>query len=101
VIEAIERQREEIAEICRRRRVRRLWLFGSATGNLFDPDRSDVDLLVEFGDDDADLFGAYFGLQEDLQDLLGWRVDLVMPVALRNPYFAREVEETRQALYAA
>ena len=30
---------------------------------------------------------AYFGLKEGLEALLGRHVDLVMPSALRNPYF--------------
>jgi uncharacterized protein len=41
-------KREEIAELCRRHRVRRLALFGSAVGEGFDPERSDLDFLVEF-----------------------------------------------------
>jgi uncharacterized protein len=43
----IENRRAEIAELCRRFRVRRLDVFGSAArGGDFDPARSDVDLLV-------------------------------------------------------
>lgn len=39
--------REKIAEFCRRNRIRRLALFGSALREDFRPD-SDVDVLVEF-----------------------------------------------------
>ena len=38
----------EIARIARRRRVKRLGLFGSATGDRFDPAASDIDFVVEF-----------------------------------------------------
>lgn len=38
-----------ITGLCRGRRVRRLRLIGSAAGEDFDPERSDVDFLVEFG----------------------------------------------------
>ena len=38
---------DEIADFCRRHRIRKLSVFGSALGEDFRPD-SDVDLLVEF-----------------------------------------------------
>ena len=43
----IDIPREEIAEFCRRHRVRRLALFGSVIRDDFTP-KSDVDVLVEF-----------------------------------------------------
>lgn len=92
---------EAIVEICQRHGVRSLSVFGSATTDDFDPANSDVDLLVEFESSDADLFDAYFGLREQLTELFGRPVDLVMPSALRNPYFASAVDETRRELYAA
>jgi uncharacterized protein len=46
-------------------------------------------------------FDAHFGLKEDLEAVLGLPVDLVVPAALANPYFARSVEQTRHELYAA
>ena len=36
---------------------------------------------------------SYFGLLEDLEDLLGRRVDLVEIEAVRNLYLRREIEE--------
>jgi len=42
----IEEHRAELAELCRRYRVRSLSLFGSATPEDFDPDRSNFDFLA-------------------------------------------------------
>lgn len=92
--------REAIAALCREYGVRRLAVFGSATTDRFDPERSDVDFLVEFDPGTASL-GTYFGLKRALEDLLGRQVDLVAPAALENPYFAARVGETREELYAA
>lgn len=39
--------------------------------------------------------------RDTLEDLFGRSVDLVSPNALRNPYFAERVEQTREELYAA
>lgn len=93
--------REAIAELCREYGVRRLAVFGSAVTDDFDPERSDVDFLVEFTDRVSSKFDAYFGLKESLEELLGHQVDLVMPKALRNPYFAASAKEHAEELYAA
>ncbi len=90
-----------IADLCHRFHVGRLSIFGSAVTDAFDPETSDVDFLVEFDDSAADLFGAYFGLKEELEALLGRPVDLVTPKSLENPYFAESVERTRRDLYVA
>jgi predicted nucleotidyltransferase len=94
--------RSAIDDLCRRYRVRRLELFGSATGTDFDPQQSDIDFLVEFEPlatgQHAD---AYFGLLESLQSLLSRPIDLVMTGAIRNRYFLQAIEPTRTLLYAA
>jgi len=98
----IAEKHPQIESLCRRFGVTRLELFGSATNADFTEDGSDFDFLVAF-----DLAGeikaldAYFGLKEELEALLGRSVDLVMPSALRNPYFRAEVDRQRQPLYGA
>lgn len=93
--------REAIADLCRRHGVRRLSLFGSAASGGWRPGSSDVDFLVEFLADSTSLFDSYFDLKDDLESLLGSPVDLVMPRALENPYFADSVGATSQVVYAA
>jgi uncharacterized protein len=98
----VEAHRAEIDELCRRYGVRRLELFGSAASARFDPNRSDVDFLVEFAElDDRRYADAYFGLAEALEVLLGRAVDLVMTSAVTNPYFLEEIAPSRRLLYAA
>ena len=62
-------RKEEIAGICRRHRVLRLEVFGStARGADFDPERSDVDFLVEFEPPTLPgLFRRRMGLVRDLR----------------------------------
>jgi uncharacterized protein len=102
MLHLIEPYRPAIAELCRKYRVSRLDLFGSATRPDFDPDKSDLDFLVRFDDlNFSDASRRYFGLIEDLERLLGRKVDLVSDRAIRNPYFRQEVDRTRVTLYAA
>ena len=94
---------EAIRRLCAEYGVARLDVFGSVTTPRFDEARSDIDLLVEYAPE-TDLgpwMKRHFALQDDLADLLGRPVDLVMSGGLRNPYFIRSVNQTRQVLYAA
>ena len=98
----IEEKRQDIEELCRRHRVRRLEIFGSAVGDRFDPRKSDLDFLVEFETmSPAEHARCYFGLLFALTDLFGRDVDLVETSAIRNPYFLRAIAGDRMLLYAA
>ncbi len=97
----IESHRLDVARLCEQFDVRSLDLIGSATGTAFDPLRSDVDFVVDFGiGAQTDLFSRYFGLNAALTALLGRKVDLVMAGAMVNPYFIDAVSRTRQPIYA-
>lgn len=98
----IKNNRKQIEALCARFGVLRLEVFGSAAGDGFDPARSDVDFLLDFGEKyDPSLSRRYFGLKEALEALLGRSVDLVMARANTNPYFLESVNRTRQLIYAA
>ena len=97
----IEENRQELERLCRRHRVQRIELFGSATGPDFDPASSDLDFLVTFQELGLDQYAdTYFGLLEDLQELFQRPVDLVVASAIQNPYFRQSVESTRTLVYA-
>lgn len=98
----LDNKREALAALCRKYSVVSLYVFGSALRDDYRVGESDIDLLVEF----APIGGhakmhAYFDMLEELQELLGTKVDLVMVGAVRNEYIAREIEATKQVLYAA
>lgn len=94
-------KRAEIEALCRRYKVSRLELFGSATGPAFDPDRSDLDSLVTFaGLGPREYANAYFGLWEALKTLFNRPVDLVTNKPFTNPYFQRTVDAARTLIYA-
>jgi predicted nucleotidyltransferase len=97
----IQQNRQELERLCRLRRVRRIELFGSATGPAFDAERSDLDFLVSFQQlAPGEYADAYFGLLEDLQALFQRPVDLVVDSAFQNPYFRQTVDATRTLVYA-
>jgi predicted nucleotidyltransferase len=102
MVTIIDAQRTELESLCRKHRVRRLEVFGSGADGTFDPERSDLDFLVEYEKlSPSEHYEAYFGLWEDLEALFHRKVDLVEPHTMRNPYFIKEVNATRKPVYAA
>ena len=102
MIPSIENNRAELAELCRRHHVLRFSLFGSATRDDFDPQRSDLDFLVDFESlSPGEHADAYFGLVEGLQSLFDRSIDLVESSTLRSPYRRQEIEVTQVLLHAA
>jgi len=101
-VSAVAAREPELAELCRQFHIRRLELFGSALSSTFDPERSDLDFLVEFGPLPAGAYAdAFFGFKEALEHLFGRSVDLVVLSAIRNPYFRQSIEQGKTLLYAA
>ena len=91
----------EIGALCRRYRMRRLDLFGSAAAGREGAD-SDPDFLVEFGElPEGGYADAYFGPPESLARLFARPVGLADGPAIRNPYFRQSVEATRRTVYEA
>ena len=96
-----------IAALCRRFGVRRLEVFGSASGNgetPFDPERSDVDFLISDETPDSEQMMGDWPPAEftmALERLLGRSVDVVYDRAIRNPYFRRVVDDEREVIYDA
>lgn len=88
VIRNIELPSETISAFCTRHHIRRLALFGSVLREDFRAD-SDLDVLVEFEPGHTPGW-AFFGMQEELSELLGRKVDLNTPGFLSR-YFRDEV----------
>ena len=87
---------------CRSRGVRRLELFGSAARADFDDAESDLDFLVDLGDNPAvSPLDAYFGLKDELETLFNRPVDLVSDGSIRNPFVLASIQRDRRLLYPA
>jgi predicted nucleotidyltransferase len=75
VLHGIEIPEERIADFCRRNHIRKLALFGSILTHRFGA-KSDVDVLAEFGPEARVGFLRLLGLEEELAEMLGHKVDL-------------------------
>ena len=88
----------KVAELCRRHHIRKLSLFGSVLRDDFRPD-SDVDVLVEFEPGSSIGLIRLAGIELELSQLMGRKVDLRTPADLSR-YFRQEVLDSAEVQYA-
>lgn len=93
----IDIPREKIAGFCRRNHIRKLSLFGSVLRDDFGPD-SDVDVLAEFEPGHVPGFITLAGMEIELGEIIGRKVDMNTPDCL-SPYFRDEVIKTAETEY--
>jgi uncharacterized protein len=80
--EQIGKKLPELRNICAKYHVRKLALFGSALRSNFTAE-SDLDFLVEFDQDAAIGLFELAGMQMDLEELFGRKIDLVPKKGLK------------------
>lgn len=90
---------DALAEFCRRHGLRSLSFFGSVLRDDF-TDESDVDVLIEFEPGHTVGYIGFAGLEQELSELLGRKVDLNTP-AMLSPYFRDEVLSEASPAYDA
>ena len=80
---------DKLTEFCRRNHIRKLSLFGSVLTDRFGP-YSDVDVLVEFEPGNGPGYFGLAGMEIELSEMLGRKVDLRTPQELSR-YFREKV----------
>lgn len=94
-------KKDELIELCKKHHLKKLYTFGSALEKSFS-DESDFDFLIQFEEIPFDQYtDHFFMLHEDLENLLGRKIDLLTDQSLTNKYFQEKVIQTRLLLYAA
>lgn len=93
----VELPKDKIAKFCKLHHIRKLSLFGSYLHGDFGPE-SDIDLLVEFEPDHIPGLITLSGMEIELSEILGRKVDLRTPEDLSR-YFRKEVVESAEVQY--
>ena len=94
----IDIPREKLAEFCKRNHIRKLSIFGSALRENLGPD-SDIDLLVEFDPDNIPGLIRLAGMENELSEVLGRKVDIRTAQDLSR-YFRQDVIKSSEVQYA-
>ena len=94
----IDIPKDKITKFCRRNHIRKLSLFGSVLRDDFRPD-SDIDVLVEF--EPGQVIGLFrlAGMELELSEILGRKVDLRTAADLSR-YFRHDVLNSAAVQYA-
>ncbi|MBM4423379.1 MAG: nucleotidyltransferase family protein [Chloroflexi bacterium] len=85
----IEIPKDKLADFCRRHHIIKLSFFGSVLRDDFTPE-SDVDVLVEFDPVHIPGLMRFVGMEMELSEILGRKVDLNTPNSISR-YFQNEV----------
>lgn len=97
----IELNLQRIFDLCRKHKVKTLAVFGSILTDRFN-DQSDVDLLVDFEEEDFatfDYVSNYFDFRDALEMLFGRKVDLIEYGNNLNPLFRASVDKKKLMIY--
>jgi uncharacterized protein len=95
----IKNYKNDIEILCKKHKVKRLYVFGSALTEKFN-DKSDIDLIVDFDSVDLNNYADnYFDLKFSLQSIFQRTIDLLEEKAIKNPYFKKSVNDQRQLVY--
>ncbi|MEL5893310.1 nucleotidyltransferase domain-containing protein [Bacteroides sp. GD17] len=96
----IQDRLDALKTLCKRYRVKSLYVFGSVNTPHFN-DKSDIDLLIDFEPDVSieEYTDSFFLLREKLTELFKRKIDLVTRRSLSNPFFINDVEQSKQLLY--
>lgn len=107
MVKIVEKHIPEIIELCKKHKIKSLYLFGSATDPKYFNEKSDVDFLYEYDLENYpdwdkgnfDIVTNFFLLKEMLENLLGQNVDLI-PNKLKNPYLIDSIGKSKKLIYA-
>ncbi|NLM68090.1 MAG: nucleotidyltransferase [Enterococcus sp.] len=95
----IEKNIEIINDLCKKHKVRQMFIFGSALTKKF-RQNSDIDFIVDFQDIDLyDYADNYFDFKNSLEQLLQREVDLLEDKAIKNPFLRQTIDSSKQLIY--
>lgn len=97
----IEINMDRIIALCKKYKVKNLWVFGSILTTRFS-DESDVDFSVNFDRPrlkETEWADNFFDFIYELEHLLQRKIDMVCDDAVKNPYFRKELDATKVLIY--
>jgi predicted nucleotidyltransferase len=96
----LKKYMSDIKILCRRNKVRTLYVFGSVLTDEF-TESSDIDLIVEIDSDDPlEYADNYFNLKFALEEIFKRQIDLLENKAVKNQYLRENIDKSKSLLYA-
>ncbi|HBK88993.1 MAG: nucleotidyltransferase domain-containing protein [Cyclobacteriaceae bacterium] len=96
----IQKRYSDFVDLCREHKVNKMYAFGSSITDGFDPESSDIDIVVSVDiDDPADRGEALLSLWDKLEVLFERKVDLLTEDSIKNPYLKSNINRTKKLIY--
>ncbi len=96
----IEERYADFVDLCRLHKVDKIYAFGSSITNHFDPETSDIDVVVKLDiADPAERGVALLSLWDNLELFFSRKVDLLTDESIRNPYLKSNIDRTKKLIY--
>lgn len=91
---------DKLKQIFKTHQIKKAYLFGLVIQPTFNKD-SDVDFLIQFEENLPPLKKGelWWSLHDTLRDLLKREIDIVTETSLKNPYFIKELNQTKKLIY--
>lgn len=97
----IEKNIDQIRELCKKHKVANLFVFGSVLTDRFNKG-SDIDFIVDFRDVDLyEYADNYFDFKFSLEDIFKREIDLLEDQAVRNPYLRKSIDSSKRLVYGS
>ncbi len=91
----------EVIAIFKKHKIKNAYFFGSVLTDKFN-DKSDLDILINFIPEITDPLEKgelMWNMQFEIEDTFARKVDLLQETTPKNPYFIKELQETKQLIY--
>ena len=96
----ILKKQKDFTVLCKNHKVKYLYAFGSSVSEKFDPNRSDIDLLVEIDSEDPiDRGEKLLSLWDLFENFFNCKVDLLTDSSIRNPFLRKSIDSTKVLIY--
>ncbi len=90
-----------IKKICKKYKVKELYVVGSVVSDNFTP-VSDIDFLIKFDDISIKEYtDNYFELHQIFNQIFNRNIDLITDKSLKNPFFTQSINASKQLIYAS
>ncbi len=90
----------DFVTLCHTHNVDKIYAFGSSITDHFNPNSSDIDLVVKVDiADAADRGDALLSLWDKLEVLFKRKVDLLTDDSIKNPYLRANIDRTKKLIY--
>lgn len=97
---AIKQHQKELETLCKEFKVEQLYAFGSITRSDFDPETSDIDLIVHLRKMGPTEKGqTLLSLWNQLELLFSRKVDLLSDKPVSNPFLKKQIEASKLLIY--